>query len=88
MAKPKVMADLTEKSELKEPLVIEEIHELNRDEILEKIKKLEIYIARSKKRIQGHEAKLKKLREKYLKEREALAAELLKIEGRILEVEV
>lgn len=88
MANPRVTVNLSDEAEVKEPLVIEEIHELNRDELLEKIQKLELYIARAKKRINTHEGKLKKLREKYIKEREALAEELLKIEGRILEVEV
>lgn len=88
MPKPKIIVDLVDESEVKEPVVIEEIHELSRDEILEKIKKLEVYISRAKKRIQGHEAQLKKLREKYEKERELVAKELGRIAGRLLEVEV
>jgi hypothetical protein len=88
MTKSKVMVDLADESEVRPPVVIEEVHELSRDEILEKIEKLEIYIARAKKRIKVHEDQLKKLREKYEKEKELLAKELAKIEGRILEVEV
>jgi hypothetical protein len=88
MGRTKVDLDLSEDQDQRKPVEVEETHELNRDEILDKIKKLEGYISRSKKRIKVHEAKLKKIRDKYILERLAVSGELKKIEGRILEVEI